>query len=133
MPCDYSIDRERGIVLSRGWGALTDEDLIGHQSLLAEDPDFSPHFNQLYDLREIGNGCKVSSEAIRCLASHNPFSRTSRRAILTSSKIAYGLVRMFQHLADQEPDRFRVIFDEVYLAEEWLNLRGAGASSSLLR
>jgi hypothetical protein len=49
MPADYTIDAARQFVYSRGWGALTDEDLLDHQQRLALDPRFHSNYCQLID------------------------------------------------------------------------------------
>src|SRR4051794_7977313 len=38
MPATYEIDRERRLVLSRGWGVFTEQDLLGHFTMLGADP-----------------------------------------------------------------------------------------------
>ncbi|MCA9509104.1 MAG: hypothetical protein R3E88_01785 [Myxococcota bacterium] len=122
MPCDYDIDSERGIVLSRGWGSVSDADLLTHQRRLAVDPRFSPAMNQLYDLRDVTEVEKVTSAGIRELAQHSPFGAGSRRVVLVASRVTFGLARMFQALADEKPDELRVVFDEMVEAERWIGI-----------
>ena len=53
MPCRYVIDKERRVVLSTAWDLVTFAELKTHQNQLKNDPDFSPEFNQLLDMRDV--------------------------------------------------------------------------------
>lgn len=120
MPCSYHIDVKQQIVFSRAWGVISDEDLHAHHARLVADPGFSPAMNQLYDVRSVSDFSQVSVEGIRSLAAKDPFQVGSRRALLTSTKAAFGLARMYELLTDEFPNDFRAVFDEAYLAERWI-------------
>ena len=53
MPATYWIDVGRRLVLSRGWGVFTEQDLLGHFTTLGADPNFQSTFSQLADLRRV--------------------------------------------------------------------------------
>ncbi len=47
MPGSYWIDVSRGIVFSRGWGVLTDEEITAHAETLCAGSRFDPGFRQV--------------------------------------------------------------------------------------
>jgi hypothetical protein len=53
MPGAYTINLALSLVLSRGWGVVTDRELLAHVRALTADPRFAPHFHQLADLRDV--------------------------------------------------------------------------------
>jgi hypothetical protein len=128
MPSAYTIDQTRSIVLSRGWGIITDRELLAHTRALAADPRFAPHFCQLADLRDITH-LQVTGVTIRQLARLSPFEAGARRALVGSTDAVYGMARMFQLMRDKSPDDIQV-FRDLDAALEWLGM--AGAKDALL-
>jgi hypothetical protein len=121
MSFDYHVDPIRGLVISRAWGILTDQDLLAHPRALAEDPLFRPSMNQLTDFREVTD-FRVESATIHRIAGLSPFGAGARRALLVGSESLYGMARMYQILRDTAPDDLQV-FRELDAALEWLGLK----------
>ena len=90
MPAEYRIDVERGLVLSRAWGVLTDHELLEHQRTLGADPDFYPALNQIFD------------------------------TVLQGALVIFGSLRMFELLTEATPDKLRVQFGDLPGAERWV-------------
>ncbi len=130
MPADYRIDPDRGIVFSRGWGSLTDEDLIRYQERLNTDPDFLPSFSQLVDLSDV-DALKLSAEGVRMSAAAEVWSPEARRAFVAPMDAAYGIVRMHEALKGGENPNVR-LFRCIAEARAWLGvaLEGEGSSPS---
>lgn len=130
MPVDHQINRELGIVFSRAWGVLTDDDLLEQQRCLRKDPDFKPSLNQLFDLREVTD-VQVTGNGIRALAERDLFHPDARRAFIVhpGAQLMFGLMRMFENLTAEFPDEMRVQFDHIGKAREWLGLPDAGAEA----
>ncbi|HXY68777.1 MAG TPA: hypothetical protein VEH62_04975 [Gemmatimonadales bacterium] len=101
MPAEYRIDRSKRTVYSRAWGILMDQDLIDARSALFADPAFAPEFDQLYDFTEVAE-VRVTSPVLLQLALSSRFSPTSRRAVVVSSDVAYGMARMYAILSGRE-------------------------------
>jgi hypothetical protein len=120
VPADYEIDVQRAIVLSRAWGRVLGEEFVDHQKRLRRDPDFKPHFDQLWDCRDV-ESTQASAEDMRELAANNPFTGGSRRAVVAPSNAVFGLSRMFEILTEDTQDEFKVFrdWDE---ARSWLGL-----------
>jgi len=95
MPASYSIDARLGVVFSRRWGVVTNEELIANARVLARDPRFRPTFRQLADLRHV-ESLAVTAAGIRELAQLNPFSKEARRAGVVGSDVSFGVLRMYQ-------------------------------------
>lgn len=94
MPLEHVIDVEHQLVRSRGWGELTDADVIGHQARVAADPRFNPDFNQLVDLRDVTGTQDLSGRTIEQVSRKTVFSPTSRRAVVAASAAVFGIGRM---------------------------------------
>jgi hypothetical protein len=120
MPSDYRIDRPRSLVISRSWGMVTDQDLLGHARALGRDPHFRSDMRQLYDFREVTIP-NVGSATVLELANLSPFGVGARRACIVGSEVAFGMARMFQMLRDTARDEIQV-FREAEPALEWLGL-----------
>jgi hypothetical protein len=96
MPGSFHIDPDRRLVFSRAWGVVTDASMRDHVRQLAAHPAFRPDFNQVADIR--GAQLDISTRAVRLNADSQPFEPTSRRAIVVSDDLAFGMSRMFQLL-----------------------------------
>lgn len=122
MPSRYTIDVERKLVVTTGWGRVTFAELLAHQEQLAGDPHFDPEFNQLVDATAV-TGLEVSVEEARRIVSRKLFSTTSRRAFLGSglSVVAVGrLMKAFAHVAKGREQIS--VFHERDAALKWLGL-----------
>src|SRR5262249_43958168 len=120
MPVVYQIYSIRRIVYVRGFGVVTDEELLGHNRELKTDPDFDPTFNQLLDFTEAVD-MKIRTETIRRITRSRISNFSSRREIVVDTTLQYGLSRMFQNLRLPEDENIRVFFDIVE-ARKWLGL-----------
>ena len=121
----YIIEAARSLVLSRGWGVLTGDELIRHARTLASDPAFKPHYNQLCDMRDVTE-IRAAAAAIRELASLNPFGVGSRRALAVMTDVVFGMARMYQILTETSPDEFEV-FRDLDQALKWPGVSEAKA------
>ena len=120
MPGSYFIDTANEIVFSRGWGVVTDDELLGYASALAADSRFRREFKQVaefLDLTEI----RLSSSGVMDLASRQLFHRDARRALVVGSEEAFGILRMFETYNDSNPAQFRIVrtLDEAFA---WVGL-----------
>jgi hypothetical protein len=101
MPCCYTIDVSRNLVITEMSAIVTFEDALEHQRMLIADPQFHPTMSQLVDAtntREV----RWSFEDTRTIASRSHFSRHSRRAIVVPSAALFGLAREFATLRETE-------------------------------
>ncbi|HKQ19781.1 MAG TPA: hypothetical protein VJW75_08545 [Candidatus Eisenbacteria bacterium] len=126
MPASYLIDESRGLVFSRGWDVITDEEMASHAGTLRADPRFNPRFRQIIDFCDLTE-IRLTVAGIHGVAQINPFHRDSRRAFVVPSEVAYGLARMFEAFTNSDPEQFRV-FRSIGPALEWV---GLGASTTV--
>jgi hypothetical protein len=120
VPASYWIDADSGIVYTRGWGSITDDDIQAHARALRADARFDASFRQVVDFSEVRE-IRVTSRGVRDVANVNPFTRDARRAFIVATDEAFGLTRMFGFFTESNPDQFG-IFRAVAPAFEWVGL-----------
>jgi hypothetical protein len=119
MAAFYKIDKERRLVMSTGTGVLTLADLLAHQEKLLADTDFSPDFSQLWDLTHVTE-VELTSKDVHRLAQRSIFSPDSRRAILASRDLVFGLARTFEIYRDILGENGIRVFRNLDDALEWV-------------
>jgi hypothetical protein len=124
VPGSYTLFPESRFVYSRAWGLLTEAVLIAHSRALAGDPRFQPSFAQLSDLREVTE-VAVTGAGVREAAAASPFGVGSRRALVASSDLIFGMARMYEVLRENAAEEL-MVFRDVPAALRWL---GTGAPS----
>ena len=131
MPAAYTIDPSRSLVLSRGWGLLTDADLREHYRRLLADADFDPSFCQLIDLYDV-DSYKVSTEMVREMAIMRVFRPGTRRAFVVDKELLDDMTRLMETYSELPKDGEVAVFRDLADAERWLcggSNMIAGASS----
>jgi hypothetical protein len=101
VPYSHQIDRAEGIIDTRAWGVLTDEDLSGIRVAMITDPAYKAELARLYDLSDVTD-VQVSSRAILGQSLVTAEEPTARRAIVVTSDVAYEMARMFAILSGRE-------------------------------
>jgi hypothetical protein len=101
MPVRYWIDKERRLVISTAYGAVTGKDLLDHQESLLVDPNFACTYSHLADSTRMTKLAFTASDVLAC-AARNIFDPASRRAIVVADDEAFGLARMFEILRDSK-------------------------------
>lgn len=130
MPAAYLINRNLGVVFSSAWGVLTDADLMEHQQRLANDQRFVPGLGQIFDFEDVTD-VEVTPGGIRLLAERTLFGLGARRAFVLhpgATKL-FGLMRMFETLTAEHPDKLRVQFDHMQKAMDWIGAPEPGGAA----
>jgi hypothetical protein len=83
------------------------------------DPRFDPTYRSLGDLRDVTNITVNAMETAQAAASPL-FADGTRRAIVATSDMAFGMARMFASFSERAGHEVRV-FREMTLAEAWLD------------
>jgi hypothetical protein len=120
LPASYTIDSDRKLVVTRIWGAATEDDIYDHGQRLRNDPQFRPDFRQLVDMTELTE-IRVGSGVIRDASRNQFFSPGVRRAVVANSEAAFGMARMYA-IASEETGQTIQVFRDMSAAEAWLNL-----------
>ncbi len=117
MAIDCFLDKKRSVVFTTFWGSVSIAQLERHAKKLVANLDFQPTFSQIVDLREL-----VSTDIGFRSLSHfsDPFSESSRRAVVTATDFVFGIARMYQGMRGN-PDNF-MFFRDVTTARRWLGL-----------
>ena len=120
MPCDYVIDKERGLVLTKAWDVLTTAEALEHQNRLRDDVNFDPNFSQLIDGTRVTK-IEAGPGDVQMLAERNIFSPRSRRAFVTAHTALFGVLRMFQVYREMYGAGEQIqVFHDLPSAMEWL-------------
>jgi hypothetical protein len=101
MPVRYWIDKERRLVMSTAYGAVTGKDLLDHQQSLLADPDFGRTYSHLADSTRMTK-LDFTAADVQVCAAKSIFDPTTRRAIVVADSAAFGLARMFEILRDSK-------------------------------
>jgi hypothetical protein len=98
MPIEYRIDHDRKLVLAKGRGTMTDQDVFGYQRDVWSRDDVAG-YDELVDMSEVEHIALQSVDRVRQLASlsasMDAASLTSKLAIIAPQDDAYGLGRMY--------------------------------------
>jgi hypothetical protein len=120
LPATYTIDTERRLVVSRAWGAMTDDDVREHHRLLSEDPLFDPAYRQLVDMTGITED--LVGVRTKSAESHDQlFNPGVKRAWVAPADYAFGMARMYAVAAEIQGQNIGV-FRARSEAEQWLGL-----------
>jgi hypothetical protein len=119
MPAYFKIDKERRLVMSTFSGAFTLADGLSHQEKLLRDPDFAPSYSQLLDCTHVTK-IELGPEDVRRLAQKSIFSSDSRRAILVTGDLAFGLARMFLMFRESLGEKGVRVFHDLEEALYWV-------------
>jgi hypothetical protein len=117
MSLTYYIDPAAGLITMTAHGDITFQDLRTTLAVMHDDPQFSPSFDRLWDLRD-GHPTLRGPE-VRALARVvGQFIGGRRSAIAAPSDVAYGLSRMYSTLLE---DTIAVeVFRNMEDARAWL-------------
>ena len=118
LPISYDIDEGERLVTSRLWGAVTEDEVYGHNRELRSDPRFNPGYRQLVDMTGITE-VRVSTSMISNTARDQFFTPGTRRAFVASDDAVFGMARMFALQAEGDGQTIEV-FRDPQKAEEWL-------------
>jgi hypothetical protein len=127
MPIEYRIDHDRRVIIAKGKGAFTSEDMFRYQHEAWSQPGVAG-YNELVDMSDVTEIVDPSMEDIRRLvelsASMDPPDSHARFAIAAPNKLMFGLGRMYEAYRELEPKSTKVVrvFKTVREAMDFLGL-----------
>ena len=121
MPCEFLIDTERRLVISRGTGTFHYADFLEHMKKLGPDPRFRPEFDHLVDGRKFDR-VDLTPTQIWELRGESVFAATARRAVVVCSRLHFGLARMFASYREAKSNQVTAVFWDLMEAVAWLGL-----------
>lgn len=99
MPIEYTIDHSRRLVVARGRGMLTGEDIFNYQQEVWSLPEVNG-YDELMDMTDVERIDLRSVDRVKRLAelsaSMDPAAVQSRFAIVAPEDYAFGLGRMYE-------------------------------------
>ena len=120
MPTSYAIDPKLGLITSRLWGAVTEDEVHDHNARLRSDPDFVSNYRQLVDMTGVTE-IRVGTGMINSTSLDQFFAPGTRRAFVASNDAVFGMARMFALRAEGLGQVIEV-FRDMNRAKEWLGL-----------
>ncbi|MDH3642849.1 MAG: hypothetical protein OES38_12185 [Gammaproteobacteria bacterium] len=101
MPIYFKIETERRRVTSVAIGTLIDDDLTQHQQSLAEDPDFDPSHQQLFDFTP-SDEIRITYAALASTAANSLWEPGAKRAFVVKSSIGDSMLQLFKNTLGED-------------------------------
>lgn len=120
------LDLNRQIVFSAFKGEISYNLVLEHMQALKENPDFSPHFNQLVNFSGVTT-VLVTAEEVRLLAEKEVFSPRSRRAAVAPTELIFGMLRMFEAYRNLAGETNIMISRSLEEAMQWVQIEDVPA------
>jgi hypothetical protein len=122
MPCNYTIHRDKRLVVTTASGVLTFAEAMALEDKMYEDPAFDPTFLHLIDATGITR-TEISASEISVLARRNRFSPKARKALVVNTTLLFGLARMFEaYLRLSGTTESVSVFKDRNKALDWLGI-----------
>lgn len=120
MPIEYNIDSQCNTVFLRAWGHISSQEVQEHYRRLREDPEFQPDHNGLLDLTGV-TSTDYHFRQMKKTLPDEPWGIQSRRAVIVSNPLIFGLTRTFILLSQSMHGNIS-IFRDKNKAASYLNL-----------
>ena len=121
MHITRSVDLEKGIVYATVTGTITVAEVRADMARMTAESGYPPDMPGIVDMRNAQAG--LTSDELRQIAETVKNSpkvvNHTRRALLVSSSLMYGLYRMFATFISDGTTEYRVFYDE-QLARAWI-------------
>jgi hypothetical protein len=109
MPVVLKIDPQRQVVYSAFYGRLTAEEMIGHRAVIAADPDFKPHFNEVTDFSAVTEA-DVSEATLRAMAaSPSLYNASVLHIVVAPSDSLFQIASKYRELSQESRPNLRVV------------------------
>ena len=107
MPLAYRLDHEARVIVTAGYGTLTDDEVFGYQRELGSLEE-AIGYDELVDMTHVTHIALPSTARVGDLAAvaagMDAVRRSSKFAIVAPDDLAFGLGRMFQTRRELERD-----------------------------
>ena len=123
MPIDYDIDETQGLVVAKGSGVITPDEVVAHLDELAADSRYQPPMKKLIDYREVTNMRYTEDDtwAVARKKEHTDFFKDERCAFVSPGDATFATTRVHQTLANKTNDN-TAVFRTYEEAVEWLGI-----------
>ncbi len=116
MPFTVEVDKGRKLVYVTFTGELDQAEITGPPAVISAHPDFDPSFSEIVDFTQVIEADIPISLVRRMARGQSIYAPDSRHAVIAPLAHIFGLVRMFQALAEQTRPNLAVVrtVDEAY-------------------
>ena len=123
MPVDISIDKENGLVTRVIRGRVTTDEVLKSLKQVLDHPDYHQGIKSLTDLREVTPQAETVEikKIAQLIKDQGERLKGGKAAVLVSTQITYGMMRMLQAYCDESPLEIRVFYS-LDKAEAWLGI-----------
>jgi hypothetical protein len=109
MPVVLKIDPRRQVVYSAFYGRLTAEEMVGHRAVIAADPDFKPHFNEVTDFSAVTEA-DVSEATLRAIAaSPSLYNASVLHIVVAPSDPLFKIASKYRELTQASRPNLHVV------------------------
>ena len=112
MPIEYHIDHDRRVIIAKGKGAFTSEDMFQYQTEAWSQPGVAG-YNELVDMTDVTEIVDPSVEdvckLVQLSASMDLPNTDARFAIAAPNKLMFGLGRMYEAYRELQPQSTKVV------------------------
>lgn len=122
MPVVLKIDARRRVVYSTFYGKVTDQELLGHRSTIASDPDFNRDFREIVDFCAVSEPLISEAALAEMAGNQSLFSESVLHIVVAPADLAFQLASQFKAFARETRRNLLV----VRTREEAYQLLGIG-------
>lgn len=124
---EYTIEFDPSVSFATitGSGEPTFAGFVGYLTELVENPAWTPEMPALVDHRKLHIDLLTSDQVREVVNLHKPFAErigNGRIAVVVSRPVDFGLVRMFETIADEMFPQFRVFYT-IEESMDWLGVK----------
>jgi phosphotransacetylase len=120
MPFSYRIDAAKRRVFTTGSGILTYKEAAELIRRMGLDPQFDPSFTELTDMTGVQD-VVMKVEQIAELAGMRVFAPESRRAIVATNPLYFGMARMYESHHEASSGGNVRVFSDMAEAIQWID------------
>lgn len=103
MPIDYEWDEKAGLIRTRMWGEVTDDDIDAHTLKIFKDTRLTPPISEIIDSLDVVK-LSVTSKSLKKIADGARANKEKfvghRTAIVSATDVIFGMARMYEMLSD---------------------------------
>jgi hypothetical protein len=118
MSINYTVNTRQRIIITSASGDISLSDMQEHMQTVQNHPEIQPDYNHIFDLRKAGN-FEITTSDVKQLAEFSYFNEQSKRAIVASSDLFYGMSRMYEIFKKDASVNVRV-FRTYEEAKQWV-------------
>ena len=126
MPIDYEIIEDKKLVLAKGIGTISGNDVIRHLEELSKDDKYIAPMKKLIDYRLVDKLSILYGQAMKIAQLKRKLSsvfKGEKCAFISPGDLTYRTSRVHQSLIDSSPDLSTEVFRSVEEAVGWLEVK----------